>query len=270
MKMIYQIKHTKQNFFGRNFIKIFFIFLLVAVFIFLFSFFNPTRSLVLDIFSPFLKTGNYFYDTFNKIPNYFSDRNKLVEENEELLNQIENNLFDKIDYESVKYENQKLREELGLKPSGNFKVASIVAKPPQIPLDTIFLDNGTTDGVNNGDFVLVAKRVLIGKIVKVSSNRSTVVLNSFTGVVSYGFIARTNEPVEIKGIGGGNMEVKVPIDFDIVMGDKIMVSGSLNYLMAVVGMVEEDHPSGFKNILMSLPVNVSKISVVFLAPAINE
>jgi len=268
--MIYQIKHTKQNFFGGNFLKILGTFLLITVFVFLFSFFNPTRSLVVNIFSPFLKTGNFFYDTLGKIPNYFSDRDKLVEENDKLLGEIENNFFNKIDYESVKYENQKLREELGLKPPGSFKTALILAKPPQIPQDTIFLDNGISDGINNGDFVLAADRILIGKIVKNSSNRSTVALNSFADVVSYGFVARTNEPLEIRGIGGGNMEVKVPIDFDIVIGDKIMVNEPLNYLVAVAGMVEEDNPSGFKNILLSLPVNISKINVVFLVPAINE
>lgn len=268
--MIYQIKHTKQKFFGEKFLKSLGIFILIAGLIFLFSFFSPTRSLVVNIFSPFFKTGNYFYDTLSKIPNYFSDRGKLAEENKRLLAEIEKNFFNRLDYESLKYENQKLRDGLGLKPIEGVKTALILAKPPQIPQDTIFLDSGVSLGINKGDYVLVSDRILIGRVVKSSSNRSTVALNSFAGVSSYGFIARTKELVEIKGIGGGNMEIKVPIDFDIVVGDKIMVSDPLNYLIAVVGLVEEDNASGFKKILLSLPVNISKIDVVFLMPSIIE
>jgi hypothetical protein len=76
--------------------------------------------------------------------------------------------------------------------------------------------------------------------------------------------------LEIKGVGGGGMEARAPIDFDIAVGDKIMVGGSFISLSAVVGVVEEDKSSGFKNIFMSLPVNVSKINVVFVEPTINE
>lgn len=270
MKMIYQIKHTKRGISGGFFLKIFTVFFLIIVFVFLVGFFGPVRSLVLEIFSPFLKTGNYFHEVFGYIPKFFSDKNKLIEENNQLLSEIENDSIKKINCESIDYENQKLREELGLKPTVSFKAVSVIAKPPQIPLDSLFLDKGAADQIKNGDFVLVADRVLIGKIVKTSQNRSTVALNSFADVVSYGFVARTKEPLEIKGVGGGNMEAKMPINFDIIVGDNIMLGNSFDYLVAVVGMVENDELSGFKNILMYLPVNVPQISRVFVVSVINE
>ena len=270
MKMIFQIKHTRQNFFGGIFLKIILGFLLILILVLIFSFFSPARSLVSNILSPFFKTGNSFYKTFNQIPNFFSDKNKLIEENTKLSNEIENLYRNIADYESIKYENQKLRQELGLKPAENLIVSAVIAKPPQVPLDSLFLDKGTTNGINNGSLVFASERILIGKIIKASANRATVVLNSFAGVVSYGFVVRTSEPVEIKGEGGGSIGAKVPIDFDIEVGDKIMINDSIAYLVAVVGVIEEDRSSGFKDIMMSMPINISKTNIVFIKPVIRE
>ncbi len=268
--MIFQIKHTKQNLFGRNFFKIFIIFLIILVFVLIFNIFGPARSLASEIFSPFFKTGNFFYERMSQIPKIFADKNKLIEENKKLLAEVENSRLDIIDYESIKYENQKLRRELEIRPEGNFIAASIIAKSPQIPPDSLFLDKGFKDGLNNGDLVLAGERILIGKIAKMSKNRAMVALNSFANAVSYGYVARTNEPLEINGGGGGRLETKVAIDFDIIAGDKIMVADSFTYLAAIVGVVEEDQSSGFKNIFMSLPVDVSKISIVFIEPLTSE
>ncbi len=267
---MYQIKRTNKKFLGIGFLKILVILLLIVGFVFTFSISNSAHSLVSSTFSPFFKVGNYFYNSLGKIPKFFSDKNKLVKENIKLLSEIEDLNFSIIDLEVLKHENQKLREELGIKPIGDFISTSVIAKSPQISLDTLFLNKGLKDGINNKDFVLTSERILIGKIVKATRNRSTVALNSFAGVITYGFVARTNEPLEIKGAGGSSIEAKVSIDFDIVIGDKIMVANSLNYLVAVVGVVEEDVSSGFKNVLMFLPSNISKTNTVFIKPYINE
>lgn len=255
--MMYQIKPAKQSLFNRNYLKIFAVFFLISILVFLLSFLGSTRFLITGALSPFLKTGNYFY-------NFLS----LINKNETDLTTSEQ--IKMIDYESLKQENEKLRAELKLKLNPNFITAPIIAKPPQVPLDSLYLEKGSDAGIKNGDFVLVGDRILIGRIVKVSKNKSTAALNSFAGSLSYGFVSRTDESLETKGAGGGNMEAKVPIDFDIVIGDKIMTNGSFNYLIAVVGAIEEDRSAGFKNILMSLPVNISKINFVFVEPIISE
>jgi len=270
MKMMFQIKPTRPKFFGGIFFKVLAVFLLILIFVLVFGVFNGTRSLAADIFSPFFKAGDYFYKSLSQIKTDFSSRSSLIEANKNLSDEIEKTRLDLIDYESVKYENQKLRETLGLKPAVNSIAATIVARPPQIPLDSLFLNKGSAAGVNKGDLVLTSDRILAGKIVEVSNNKSTAALNSFAGAASYGFVARTSEPIEIKGMGGGSLEAKVPIDFDIVAGDQLMVSGSLTYFVSVVGAVEEDRSAGFKNVLMSLPIDISKINTVFISPVISQ
>lgn len=267
--MIFQAKHTKRSFWGGNLSKIISVFLLVLFLIFIFDFLGSSYQFFSGLFYPFIKTGDLFYKNISWLPGIFSDKNKIIEENKNMEMQIEKDSVDMADYESLKYENQKLRDILKIKPAGNFIYANIVAKSPQIPLDSLLLDRGTADGLKEGDLVLAADKVLIGKIVKLSKNISTVALDSFAGQVSYGFVARTEEPIEAKG-GGGYLEAQVPIDFDITLGDKIMVHGSGDYMSAIVSSIEEDHSSGFKKIFMSLPINVSKINVVFVESILKE
>jgi len=270
--MTFQIKSVrqKQKFSGKNFFKMLPVFFLAVICAFIFSFPDISRSLALEILSPFFKTGDFFYNNLGRVPVFFSDRNKLITENEKLLNELEDNHIEAADYESIKYENQRLRKELGVKPIGNFITASIIAKFPQIPLDSLILDKGIEDGVNDEDLVLVSERILVGKIAKASKNKATVILNSSVGAVFSGYVARTDEPLEVKGDGGGSIKSKVPIDFDITVGDKIMVDNSVAYLAAIVGVIEEDRSSGFKNVLMSLPVDISKINVAFVSHITSE
>jgi rod shape-determining protein MreC len=268
--MTFLIKHTKQNLFNKSSSKILVIFFIILILILTFGFSNTARSLTADILSPLFSVGDHFYNILNQVPKFFLDKNNLISQNTKLLSELENLRLNIADYESIKYENQQLREELNIKPAGDLKAAEVYARPPQIPLDTLFIDRGVADGLNNGDLILAGERILIGKIVKLSKNKSVVALNSFAGAVSYGYVSRTNEPIEVDGVGGGNLEAKVPIDFDIAVGDKVMTAGSLHLVAAIVGSIEEDKSSGLKNVLMSLPVNVSEINTVFISPLISQ
>lgn len=262
--MMLQIKHNRPKIISRNLLKIF----LAVLLVFFLNFFSGFRSFLIDFASFFLKTGDSVYKTAEHVPQKMLNKDELLSQNNDLWDQLENCRLDLLDYQIIKDENQKLRDALNMKPDGNVLTALIIARPPQIPLDSLFLNAGENFGLRGGDLVLASKRALIGKVVEISKSKSVVALNSFAGQISYGFVARTDESIEIKGVGGGNMEVKVPIDFDIKIGDEILTNSDASYLMALVGVIEEDNSSGFKNIIMSLPVNVSKIRSVFVEPQI--
>lgn len=269
---MYQIKPTnkKQWWLGGNFFKMLLLAILVVVCFFVFNNQLFGGQLASTMLTPFFKAGDYFYQHLSYIPNIFSDKNKLLEEKLELLGAVENLRIAEMSYQSLKTENEQLRKELGLKPSKDSIAASIIGRPPQVPLDTLLLDKGSDDLVGTGDFVLANGRVLIGRIVKLNKQNATVALDSSSSVVSRGFLERTREPLEIRGFGGGGMQVKVPIDFDIVVGDKVIVANSLNYIAAIVGVVENNDSSGFKNVLLSLPSDVSKLQTVFIEHFISD
>ncbi len=262
--MMHPIQSTRKS--KRSNLAKFVIILIIASLLAVLGTLGPVRSVFSNVFSPLFKSGNFFYDNFGQIPRYFSDRDKLVEENNRLLSESEDKRLAILDYESLRHENQKLREELKLKPADNFIAVAIIAKPPQVPLDSIFIDTDFDNNLKEEDLVLASDRVMIGKITEKSGDQATIKLNSFVGQISYGYVARTSESIEIEGIGGGNMEARVPIDFDIIVGDKIMIGGSSEYLVAIVGAVDEDSSSGFKNAMMSLPVDISKIGIIFVYP----
>lgn len=270
--MMYQIKPTnnKQWWLNGNFFKILFVSLIAITCFFVFNSSSFGKTLASSILTPFFRAGNYFYENFLYLPKIFSDKNAILEKNKELANLVESLRIADINYQSVKIENEQLRKELGLKPSKDSVAASIVARPPQVPLDSLIIDKGSEDMINNGDFVLANGRVLIGRVAKTFANSATVSLGSFPSAVSSGFMERTLEPLEIKGAGVGGMQVKVPIDFDILVGDKVIIGNSLNYIVAVVGVIETNNSSGFKDVLLSLPVDVSRIQIVFVEPFVKQ
>lgn len=264
---MYQLKTSRKNFFDKTPIKVLvFIFLLF----FLFYFSKPIKSFVSVVFFPFIKSGNFIYTNISKIPKFFYEKNSLIKENKDLYSKIENLYQNIYDYETLKYENEKLRQSLKLKPTGNFSSSFVLAKPPQIPLDSLLLDKGSEDGVREGDLIFSSEKILIGKIARISRKNSIVSLNSMAGLTSFGFVARTNEPVEIKGSGGGGIESIVPSDFDIQIGDRIIMQSYSNYLLGIVRSIEDNSVSGFKNILISLPTNIAKIDIVFIESKSND
>jgi cell shape-determining protein MreC len=270
--MTYQIKHTnnKQWWLNSNFLKIALLSVSAVICFFVFNGQTLGGQFATTALAPFFKTGNYFYKNLFHIPKIFSDKNELLQENAQLLSSLEDMRVNEINYQSLKIENEQLRKELGLRPSKDSIPASIIARPPQTPLDSLVVDRGADDLVRVGDLVLVGGKVLIGRVAKVFSDTSTIALDSSSSSVSQGFLERTGEPLTIKGFGGGGMQVKVPIDFDILVGDKVILANSINYVVAVVGVVEANDSSGFKNILLSLPTDISKIQTVFIEHFISQ
>lgn len=270
--MIYQIKHTnnRQSFWGNKFFRLFVVCLLTVGLVFTFTVSENLRSFTASSLSGIFGLGDYFSQLFLQTPKNFSSKISLVEENIKLTDQIESMRISLIDYETIIEENKRLHVELGLKPDGNFISSKIVARPPQIPLDSLFLDKGISDGIAEGDLVLVGERVLIGKVVEVSNNTSTVTLSSFPDFISYGHVERTGEALEVVGAGGGSMKARVPIDFDVEINDKIILESTRAYTLAVVGSIESNSASGFKDLLMLLPFNIAKTRVVFVEKIANE
>jgi cell shape-determining protein MreC len=266
--MTFQIKHTRRNR-SVNFWKLVSVAVLVVVLVVALSF-DVISAPVTNFFSPFFTLGSGFYDRAQVFPGFFSDKNDIIRENQILEQKLNEDRLLSLDYESLKAENRRLRDELGLKPQGVYITAAVLAKPPQTLPGSFILDRGAADGINVGDEVFVSEKVMIGRISEVFPNRSFMTLNSFGGIVSYGVLGRTGEPLEVKGAGSGSMESFVPIDFDIESGDMVFKNDSLTSLVAVVGAVETDNLSGTKNIFLSIPSDISKVTLVFIRATLGE
>ncbi len=268
MKTIYQLKPNDKN---RNRLenkKLKLGISLIILFFVLFassSDFSGTASVVLD---PFFRVGNFIYEKIPFVPDFFRDRKFLIEKNRELFERVENLNLDLISYETILEENKRLYSELGLRPEGSFLGSKIIAKPPQVPTDSIVIDRGSGDVIDVGDIVLAGSRIMIGRVVSVSDKNAVVALSSLSNTLSYGYIERTGEAIDLEGVGGGSMRARVPIDFDIKLEDKVLIEGTRVYVAAIAASIEVDQSSGFEEILFKLPANIGRARVVFVEPSL--
>ncbi len=260
--MILPLKHNRPN--GLSFLKIIIVIFVLVVVSLLLASFGVVKNAVSDSTSSTLQNGDKFFSFITVLPKWFVARNTLITEIEKLNREVESLNLSVIDLAVLSYENRRLREELGIKPEESFVRAGVLARPPQIAFDTLVVDKGSKEGLKVGDLVLASNRLLAGTIIEVGENSSIVSLNSDSGNSFTAFSSRTGEALEVKGVGGGNLSAKTLLDFDIKVGDSLVVSGSSNYMIAIVGVVEADSSGGTKNVLMSLPFNVATIQSVFV------
>jgi cell shape-determining protein MreC len=248
-----------------GFKKFFWIAILVVA-IFLVSMTNIFGSFVGFVTQPFFAKGESLGSNLSFAALLFGDKATLAEQVQNLEAELQEFKAREADFSAVNYENERLRGELQMKPRGAMLHASIIARSPQIPLDALLTNIGTVDGAKENDLVFASDRSVIGKVSKLTRDTSTVLLNSSPLLKNTGFIARTGNAIEVQGAGSNSLEAQVPIDFDIQIGDSVVVSHTSDNVIAVVGAIEEDKVIGNKKILMSLPVNPAQIKSVFILP----
>ena len=229
---------------------------------------NPMQNFFAHLFAPFLQTGGQIYESSSQAPNWFSEKTKLIEDIKRLTEENTDLKIKLGEFASLNFENLRLKEDLKINFEENTSYASVIARSPQMPLDSLFINKGASDGVRVGDLVLGGEKSLIGKVGKVFNRSAIVLLYSGANQSESGFIARTNEPIEVKGAGGGNLTAETPSDFDIRTGDAILFSYVKDYILAVVGSIETDTAVGQKTIRMSLPLNTQRLKSVFILPVL--
>ena len=174
-----------------------------------------------------------FTNLKNKISgndNYFATMDELRKENEELKKENEE-LFENLrEYEIVKAESELLKEKMNLteKYAAYTTIsADVINKDISNYGSNLILNVGTEDGVQE-KMTVISDQGLVGYIVKVSKNTSTVkVITDPASTVSCN-ISTTDESVICKGTLDNNQNLRVtyiPIDVDLIVGDSVETSG---------------------------------------------
>jgi len=66
------------------------------------------------------------------------------------------------------------------------------------------------------------------------------------------------------GLGGGNIEVKIPSSVKINSGDKINTEGTSHYLLGTADKIEADALNPFQKIIFRMPVNLNELQKIGL------
>lgn len=212
---------------------------------------------------PIWKIEKITTDSLYNFNYFFRTKASISNENHNLIQEVSDLRLSMIDYQIIKKENDQLKELLGRLPDkNNFILGNILTKPNHSPYDTVIIDIGYDNGINEGDQVYVNGNIPIGVIGKVYNKTSLITLYTNPSQKTEGFINEANSSVELIGRGGGNFEMVVPVELSIEKGAIIYLPGSTSLVIALVDEIISAPTDPFKKVLLSAPVNIQNLKWV--------
>ncbi len=166
--------------------------------------------------------------------------------------------------QSLKTENEQLRELLDRHPETDSRILGVViARPPKVPYDALLIDIGLDHELETGDEVYAEMDYSIGTIDQVFPKSAVIRLHSAPGEKIDVLIGTSTIPVVAEGRGGGNFYIKVPKNIMISEGDSI--TASFNGRPVIVGTAEKVESSdgeAFSYVYFRLPVKLNALHYV--------
>ena len=236
--------------------------LLCLLFYFRAGIFHGLAYLGQGIFRPVVVAGEKIGEKLNGAKAFFLFKSSLLEQNQNLQMSLSEKEAQMANYLSLQAENEQLKEILGRKKNKvNLLLAGILAKPNQSAYDTLLLDVGAEQGIQEGDLIFASGDVPLGKIVSVYPDLSKALLFSSPGERT-SVILPGNIFLELVGRGGGNFEMAIPRDLPLQKGDQAILPGIHAYTLAIVQTTISDPRDLFTKALLTSPVNVQSLKFV--------
>lgn len=214
------------------------IFFLIIFFAFAFSQFRSVLGTPLSwIGAPIYGIRHYIETSSDAIPVYFRSRADVDREIQSLQQHIESQNGIRVALEAITKENEELKLQLGATSTKTF-LASVLARPPTTPYDTLVIDKGGRDGVISGAPVYYGADMALGYVRVVYPTYALVSLFSSPNVESTVYVYGPNIFAKAYGEGDGAIRISVPQGVSIKEGD-IAVLPSLT--RGILGRVYSIH-----------------------------
>ena len=190
------------------------------------AFENATARLVIPV-----QNGlTYLKNKVNGNNNFFTNINELKTENEELKKKNTELEQDIRKLETLKTENQSLKEYMNLTEKyADYKIipADVINRDISNYAKTIVINVGSNDEVKEG-MTVVGGEGLVGYIVSVTDNTAKVqtIVDTASSVSS--LMSTTRDPIVCKGTLDNSSTLKamyIPTEAQIIQGDSIETSG---------------------------------------------
>jgi cell shape-determining protein MreC len=206
-------------------------------------------------------TGEGIWNFFGS----FRTKAAIINENNELKEKLATLQAVEAERDVYKQENLTLEGLMNRTPEATEQtVARILSKPGYSPFDTMIIDAGKSEGVSEGMIVLAGGGDALGKTSIVNGHTSTVIMYSSPGERTNVFIGETSIEAEAIGKGGGNFEVKLPINSGVAAGDIVVISANPRYVIGKVDLVNVTPADSFEQVLFKGLIDVSHISYVLV------
>jgi rod shape-determining protein MreC len=190
------------------------------------------------------------------------ENERLREDNERLRNQNTR-------LEATKQENDQLTALLQLRSSLDFETvtARVIARESSEFRRVVTIDQGTDDGLANGDVIVVAGGALAGRIIDTGRTSATVQLINDTESTVIGQLTNGGATGEVVGQLGGVLVMRnIDATEEVQVGDEVLTAG-----LELAGGIRSPYPKG---LLLGQVVDVQRdanavVQTAYLEAAAN-
>jgi rod shape-determining protein MreC len=191
----------------------------------------------------------------------------------EISETLEHLALDRVEFERLKKENNELKQMVGFieRTESPFVSAKILAKSLENTVSRFVVNAGSVQGVKINDPVVADQGVLVGKVVKVTSNSSTVVTISDPDHATAVSLVNEHQTIGIaRGTQSGLLSISfIPLDESISINDIVVTSGleasvPSGLIVGIVNAVEQDEASLFKSAVVEPLIDMRLLSSVII------
>jgi len=212
----------------------------------------------------------------------FESKVALENENRTLKDQLTSNKLDLLTQEALRGENEALKEAFSRKINKPRLVARVLATPPRSPYDTLLIDAGTHMQVTKGMAAFTDGDFKVGEVTDVFANSAVVtlysksgtelpvVVHTDTGTSTASSTLRTLHTVAVvaHGVGGGNFRIVLPKGTTVQVGNLVEIPLLAPTYAGTIDAIERPEGTSLQTLFVRLPLNLSDIRLVYLAPSI--
>jgi len=220
---------------------------------------GPVSSLVNE-----LTPVSYFFKTFSEWPDLAKENLRLESENQKLVARLG-------EEESIKVENNFLRDQLNLAPkiNGELVLGKIVSANRSQSSSTVMINRGSKDGVERKMAVLSSSNILLGIIEEVFNERSLVLMLDDPRLVIASRVINKNIIGSSRGTLGKIFEIDFITGDDQIDPEDIIVTSGMDSLpeglvMGRVLKVSDVVDDIFKEVRVEMVFDVSLGPNVFV------
>ncbi len=222
-----------------------------------------TKS-VLYIAQPFFSLKSNITSFLNNNISVFKVKKELQEENNFLKEKVKEMEIRGQFSEIILNENEELKALLSQpKVDRELTMAYILARPGYGLYNSLIVNKGSKHGVKEGTMVVAFGSVLLGYISDVLPDTSRVRLISHPEEETNVFIENSVSAIAV-GQGGENMEISLPHDVEVDVGNKILTFGNEPLFLGVVEKIIRESADPFQRIIFRLPINIQELQRVYL------
>ena len=141
-------------------------------------------------------------------------------------------------------------------------IATIAARPPTSPFDTLVLTVRQDSGVQNTDLIYAPGGILLGEIREVYPTISKAILYTAPDEEHHGFIKDTG-PITLRGMGNGNFIGELPKSHSLPPGTLILKEGG-DSILAQVGTTTRREGDANQKVYARVPINIQSLQWVYI------